>query len=91
LLFCSIRLNSQVSVPAKMFEFKIVIVTMVAFSGLKVVHGKVLNCATGPTLRQFECSFDRQELGISDTATFIVALKSDLTPADISYIYFNYN
>jgi Leucine-rich repeat (LRR) protein len=67
-----------------MFEVKILIVSLLAF-GLKEIGAKVFNCVV-VTSWPNTCSFDRQVLGINDTASF-----TGLTPASIQYVYFNYN
>jgi hypothetical protein len=64
---------------------KFLILSLLAF-GLKVVDGKVFNCAALTSIPN-GCSFDSQVLGINDTASFTVS--SGLTPANIQYIYFN--
>jgi Leucine-rich repeat (LRR) protein len=52
----------------------------------KSILVKVLNCAE-LTSSSTSCSFDKQVLGINDTANFTVS--SGLTPANIQYIYLN--
>jgi Leucine-rich repeat (LRR) protein len=69
-----------------MIQIKFFIVSLLA-AGLKVIDGKVFNCAALTSTSPNTCSFDSQVLGINDTATFTV---SSGPPSNIQYAFFNY-